>query len=99
TVKNTIQCFLLLLARGIAINQIIYENLLIYYLTLTGLVVFHYIKLSMCMLKNDIKIIPFVLLMSFINFLFFHFPFYSFVFKNVHYQSLNGIIIISSLTI
>jgi lipid A ethanolaminephosphotransferase len=51
------------------------------------------------MLRNKIKIIPFVLLMSFINFLFFHFPFYSFVFKNEDYKSLNGIINIVILVI
>ena len=51
------------------------------------------------MLKYNLKIIHFVLLISFLNLLFFHFPFYSFVFNNVDYQSLNGITIISSLII
>ncbi|MGN6491627.1 MAG: phosphoethanolamine--lipid A transferase EptA [Agriterribacter sp.] len=59
------------------------------------------------MLKNSLhlnqfhtlKIIPFVLLLSFLNFLFFHFPFYTFVFNNVDYKSLNGIVIIISLVI
>ena len=37
--------------------------------------------------------------MSVLNFLLFHFPFYSFVFNNVDYKSLNGIIIITSLVI
>ncbi|MCJ7936302.1 MAG: phosphoethanolamine--lipid A transferase EptA [Chryseobacterium sp.] len=51
------------------------------------------------MLKNDIKLTHFVLLMSFLTLLLFHFPFYSFVFKNVDYKSLNGIILIMSLMI
>ena len=51
------------------------------------------------MLKNDLKIIHFVLLMSIANFLFFHLPFYKFVFDNVDYKSFNGISIISSLII
>lgn len=53
----------------------------------------------MQLLKNDIKIIPFVLLISFLNFLFFHFPFYKFVFTNVDYKSVNGINIIITLMI
>ena len=51
------------------------------------------------MLKNSLKLTHFVLLMSFINFLFFHLPFYTFVYKNVDHKSLNGIIIIASLII
>src|SRR5665647_524713 len=51
------------------------------------------------MLKNNLKLTHFALLMSILNFLFFHFPFYIFVFKNVDYKSLNGITIISSLII
>jgi len=51
------------------------------------------------MLKNNLKLTHFVLLMSMLNFLLFHFPFYVFVFKNVDYKSLNGIIIITSLII
>jgi lipid A ethanolaminephosphotransferase len=53
----------------------------------------------MYLLKNNIKIIPFVLLISFLVFLFFHFPFYKFVFNNVDYKSLSGIIIIITLMI
>ena len=53
----------------------------------------------MSLLKNNIKIIPFVLLISFLNFLFFHFPFYKFIFNNVDYKSVNGITIIISLVI
>ncbi len=50
-------------------------------------------------LKNNVKITHFVLLMSLLNFLFFHFPFYKFVVNNVDYKSLNGIAIIVSLII
>lgn len=51
------------------------------------------------MFKSNLKLTHFVLLMSLLNFLLFHFPFYAFVFKNVDYKSLNGIIIIASLVI
>jgi lipid A ethanolaminephosphotransferase len=37
--------------------------------------------------------------MSFLIFLFFHLPFYTFVFNNVDYKSLNGIVLIVSLVI
>ena len=50
-------------------------------------------------LKNNLKLTHFVLLMSLLNFLFFHLPFYNFVFNNVDYKSLNGIILIISLII
>jgi lipid A ethanolaminephosphotransferase len=53
----------------------------------------------MYLLKNNIKIIRFVLVLSFLNFLFFHFPFYKFVCANVDYKSLNGINIIITLAI
>lgn len=51
------------------------------------------------MLKSSLKLTHFVLLMSLLNFLFFHLPFYTFVFKNVDYKSLNGIINITILII
>src|SRR4051794_17423013 len=51
------------------------------------------------MLKNNLKLPHFVLLMSLLNFLFFHFPFYVFVFKNLDYKSLNGIFLITTLII
>jgi len=51
------------------------------------------------MLKNKLKITHFVLLMSLVNFLFFHFPFYNFVFENVDYASLNGVFLILSLMV
>ncbi len=53
----------------------------------------------MRLLKNNIKIIPFVLLISSLNFLFFHYPFFKFVFHNIDYKSLNGINIIATLVI
>src|SRR5215210_7821001 len=51
------------------------------------------------MLKSNLKLARFVLLISLLNFLFFHFPFYAFVFKNLDYKSLNGIINITILII
>ncbi|MFT3903871.1 MAG: phosphoethanolamine--lipid A transferase EptA [Niabella sp.] len=50
-------------------------------------------------LKGNIQIAHFVLLMSFLNLVFFHFPFYTFVFSKVDYKSLSGVIIIVSLII
>lgn len=50
-------------------------------------------------LKNNLRITHFVLLMSFLIFLFFHLPFYTFVFNNVDYKSFNGIVLIVSLVI
>jgi lipid A ethanolaminephosphotransferase len=51
------------------------------------------------MLKNDIKITHFVSLISLLNFLLFHLPFFRFVFNNVNFKSLSGIVIIISLVI
>ena len=51
------------------------------------------------MLKDNLKITHLALAMSLLNFLFFHFPFYSFVFHNIDYKSLNSIILIISLMI
>ncbi len=53
----------------------------------------------MQLFKKEIKIIPFVVLISVLNFLFFHYPFYKFVFNNVDYKSFTGITIILSLII
>lgn len=50
-------------------------------------------------LKNNLKSTHFVLLMSFLNFTFFHLPFFKFVFNNIDYKSLNGIVLIISLVI
>ena len=51
------------------------------------------------MLKNDIKITRFVLIMSMLNFLFFHFPFYNFVYNDLNCKSFNGVVIIFSMII
>ena len=51
------------------------------------------------MLKKDIKITHFVLIMSLLNFLFFHYPFFSYVFNNIDYKSFSGFILITSLVI
>ncbi|UPK67298.1 phosphoethanolamine--lipid A transferase EptA [Chitinophaga filiformis] len=48
----------------------------------------------MRLLKDNIKIVHFSLLLSCLNFLFFHFPFFKFIFTNVDYKSFNGITII-----
>ena len=53
----------------------------------------------MLTLKNNLKLTHFVLLMSALNFLFFHLPFFNFVFNNVDYKSGNGILLIVSLMI
>ncbi|WP_447641225.1 MULTISPECIES: phosphoethanolamine--lipid A transferase EptA [Chitinophagaceae] len=50
-------------------------------------------------LKNNLSLTQFAVIMSILNFLLFHYPFFSFVFKNVDYKSLNGIVIIISLVI
>ena len=50
-------------------------------------------------LKSNIKITHFVAVLSVLNFLFFHFPFFKFVFNNLDYQSFSGITIIISLII
>ena len=50
-------------------------------------------------LKSNLKITHFVLIMSFLNFLFFHLAFFLFVFNNLDYKSWTGITIISSLMI
>ena len=50
-------------------------------------------------LKNNIKITHLVLLMSLLNFIFFHYPFFKFVFNNLDYKSLNGLTIVISLII
>ena len=59
------------------------------------------------MLKNNLnltrfyslKLTHFALLMSLVNLLFFHFPFYKFVFNNIDYKSLNGTLVIISLVV
>lgn len=51
------------------------------------------------MLKNKLSTSAFVLVLSVVNAVLFHFPFFRFVFENVDYKSLNGIIIVSCLMI
>ena len=50
-------------------------------------------------LKKDIKLTSFALLMSIVNFLFFHFSFFAFVVHNVDCHSLNGMIIFVGLIV
>jgi lipid A ethanolaminephosphotransferase len=53
----------------------------------------------MRLLRSDIKIVPFVVLISFLNLLFFHFPFFKFVYNSVDHKSLNGVNILVSLVL
>lgn len=50
-------------------------------------------------LKNNLKIAHFAIIMSVLNFLFFHYAFFTFVLDHVDYNSLNGILLITSLVI
>ncbi len=50
-------------------------------------------------LKNNFKIIHFVLILSVLNFLFFHYPFFKFVVNNIDCNTFNGILIVVSLVI
>ena len=51
------------------------------------------------MLKSNFKLTHFALLMSALNFLFFHYPFFKFVFQNIDYTSFGGILLIVSLVV
>lgn len=51
------------------------------------------------MLKNKFKLHHFALILSVITFLFFHYPFFKFVFENVDYKSFSGLLLVSSLVI
>ena len=51
------------------------------------------------MLKNNISLTYFVLIISFVTFLLFHFPFFKFVFSTLDYASLGGFKIIINLII
>ncbi|MBY0244135.1 MAG: phosphoethanolamine--lipid A transferase EptA [Sphingobacteriaceae bacterium] len=53
------------------------------------------------MFKNNLKLslIRFSLLLSVVNFIFFHYPFFNFVFRNIGYTTFNGICTILSLVI
>ncbi|QEC74393.1 phosphoethanolamine--lipid A transferase EptA [Arachidicoccus ginsenosidivorans] len=50
-------------------------------------------------LKKPVKLLHFSLILSGLNFLLFHFPFFRFVFDHLEYKSLNGFAIISSLVV
>ena len=50
-------------------------------------------------LKNNLKIVPFVLILSGLNLLFFHYPFFKFVANNVNCSSGNGLLLLVSLAI
>src|SRR5699024_6304820 len=50
-------------------------------------------------LNNNIHIKLFVLVLSVLNFVFFHFTFLRFVFNNIDYTSINGILLVVSLVI
>lgn len=50
-------------------------------------------------LKKDIRIAYFALLMSAVNFLFFHYAFFRFVFANLDYKSFSGVLLVFSLII
>lgn len=51
------------------------------------------------MLKGSLKLTHFVLIMSVLNFIFFHLPFFTFVFENVDCKSFNGLILVISLIV
>ncbi|UOB18112.1 phosphoethanolamine--lipid A transferase EptA [Abyssalbus ytuae] len=51
------------------------------------------------MLRNSVKLIHFVSIASFANFLLFHYPFFKYVFNALEYKNLGGITIIVSLVI
>lgn len=51
------------------------------------------------MLKREIKLSSYVLIISFVNLLLYHFPIFEFTFKNANYKSLSGIILVISLAI
>ena len=53
----------------------------------------------MRMLKNNIKITHFVLVISVLNLLLFHLPFFEFVVNNVDCKSFNGILLVVSLVV
>mgnify|MGYP001628242539 FL=1 len=51
------------------------------------------------MLKGKIKLSYFALLISFINLILYHLPFYEFVCNNINLKSLSGILLLVSLTV
>lgn len=51
------------------------------------------------MLKREFKLSKLVIIISLINFLLYHYPFFKFVFNNLDYKSFNGITIVLSLVV
>ena len=51
------------------------------------------------MLKNSFKLSKFVLLICLMNFLFFHYPFFKYIFSNVDYTSFSGALLCFSMLI
>lgn len=51
------------------------------------------------MLKNSFKLSKFVLLICIMNFLFFHYPFFKYIFSNVDYTSFSGALLCLSMLI
>ncbi len=51
------------------------------------------------MLKDNIALTRSVLIISLLNFLFFHYPFFSYVFNNLNYKSFHGILLVVTLII
>lgn len=50
-------------------------------------------------LKNNLSLIQFALIISILNFVFFHYGFFNFVFQNIDYKSFNGFLLVISLFI
>ncbi|MDO5665916.1 MAG: phosphoethanolamine--lipid A transferase EptA [Bacteroidia bacterium] len=48
------------------------------------------------MFTKNIKLTHFVILMSLLNFLFFHYAFFKYIFNNLNYKSFNGILLVVS---
>ena len=61
----------------VLINKLINEKLIIFYLSLINLMVVLHIITNIYMLKRNLKLRDFSLLISFLNFLLFHLPFLS----------------------
>ena len=53
----------------------------------------------MSILRKPLRLIPFMIIISLINFLCYHLPFFNFVFNNLEYKSLSGVTLVISLVI
>lgn len=51
------------------------------------------------MLKNNLKLLHFVISVSLLNFLFFHYPFFKYVVKNYDCTSISGVLLLISLVV